>query len=192
MEFNIFLQGIKHLKAYFPTWNFDINYLDTMEVWYLAFSDLTNEEYGEIIKEYCKKEQYPPISPNSILKYYTFKSSEEIFKWVENINDQYPYNNEFTRGKFYQELNKDATAYKVFKFIEKQLGDYSFFENKTREYENNGLELMIGYGWIKNLFIYNYDKIKEKENPIYRLSKYRDKKTKELKFETKKAIEYRR
>ena len=192
MELKTFTEGIKYLKGFFPNWNFDINNLDTMEVWYMAFANLSDEEYGELVKEYCKREQYPPISPNSILKYYDFKSSEEVMKWVESINDQYPYNIEYTRGKFYQELSKDKIAYKVFKYFEKVLGDYSFFNQETREFNDNGLEVLIGYGWIRNQFKHGYDIEREKNDPLYRLSKYRDNKNKELKFENKKAIEYRR
>jgi len=39
------------------------------KVWYEAFKEFSDEDFGSVVKSYCSNEIYPPSSPASILTY---------------------------------------------------------------------------------------------------------------------------
>ena len=47
------------------------------KVWYEAFKEFSDEDFGSVVKSYCSNEIYPPSSPASILTYAKTKILQE-------------------------------------------------------------------------------------------------------------------
>lgn len=69
MDKKTFLQGIKHLNAYFNTFNFNINDDLKLKVWYESLSAFDDTTYTNLIKNYCTNNIYPPQSPSHLMDY---------------------------------------------------------------------------------------------------------------------------
>lgn len=64
---HLFLEKIKELVIYFPSWNFEVSDKN-VRIWYNQFSDLTDNEFKRMVETYVQNEQYPP-TVGSLRKY---------------------------------------------------------------------------------------------------------------------------
>ena len=53
------------------------------KVWYGAFKEFSDEDFGSVVKSYCSSEIYPPSSPASILTYAKTKMIESRESEIE-------------------------------------------------------------------------------------------------------------
>ena len=165
-----FILGVNYLRKFYINNDLQESILD---VWYSAFKHLERNVFFAIIKEYCANEEYAPKNPNQILKYCNFRTGEQVWGWLENLNERYKYDNEYLSNKFFQELSQDKIAYAIFK---------SLFHDKKNIYKNNVFEkerldffeiepnlevLQRGYDYRKKLFIDAYNKQLKEKNKVY-------------------------
>lgn len=160
-----FILGVNYLKKYYINNDLQESIFD---VWYNALKHLERNVFFATIKEYCANEEYAPKNPNQILKYCKFKTGEQVWDWVESLNDRYKYDNEYMSGKFYQELAQDKIAYALFKrlFHDKR----NVFEKERLDFievEPNLEVLQNGYEYRKKVFIDAYNRNLKSQNKVY-------------------------
>lgn len=133
-------KGIRYLKAYYPKWDFDINDGFMLEVWYEALQDISYEGFKSIIKDYCKSNQFPPLSPtdikNMIPKLYSVGEAWEL------IYDVYQRNT--TQEFFLKDVLKTYPT--LYEFIK----GYDFYKYPKKEneiLEANGFSF-YGYSYV--------------------------------------------
>lgn len=155
-----FLIGINYLKNYYTSNLLDTNNKEMLNVWYMEFENLDKNVFFAIIREYATKEDYAPRNPNQLLKYCKYKTGEEVWQWLKRLNDQYPYDSEYYKNKFFQELNEDLIAYDIFKEMISSSEKNIFVEENDLALEEiipNFKVVGFGYEYRKNYFIKNYD-----------------------------------
>ena len=81
-----FILGVNYLQKFYINNDLQESILD---VWYSALKHLERNVFFAIIKEYCANEEYPPKNPNQLLKYCKFKTGEQVWEWLENLNERY-------------------------------------------------------------------------------------------------------
>lgn len=165
-----FILGVNYLKKYYINNDLQEGIFD---VWYNALKHLERNVFFATIKEYCANEEYAPKNPNQILKYCKFKTGEQVWDWVENLNDRYKYDNEYTSGKFFQELAQDKIAYALFKRLfhdRKNVYKNNVFEKERLDFievEPNLEVLQNGYDYRKKVFIDAYNRNLQGQNKVY-------------------------
>lgn len=167
---NDFILGVNYLQKFYINNDLQESILD---VWYSAFKHLERNVFFAIIKEYCANEEYPPKNPNQLLKYCTFKTGEQVWEWLENLNERYKYDNEFMSSKFFQELSQDKIAYALFKHLfhdRKNVYKNNVFEKERLDFveiEPNLEVLRHGYDYRKKVFIDAYNRNLKSQNKVY-------------------------
>ncbi|MGN1337368.1 MAG: hypothetical protein ACI4WW_02720 [Candidatus Coprovivens sp.] len=178
LNIETFLKGINYIKGNYINWNFDIQNKIMVNVWFDRFKNLDSSVFIGLIKEYCEKNQYPPNNPQQILSLYKSddKNGKQALEWIYDLNREYPFNNEYQRPKFYQELSQDNLAYSLFKKLEM----WNLFDDNLEvcntDYisyalkENHKAFVDFGKSYIEDKFICWYN---DSKNPI---TKYKIKK----------------
>ena len=57
-----FIAGIAVIKKAFIGWQFDLNDMVQVNLWYSAFANLTDNQFTGLINEYIKNNKQPPMS----------------------------------------------------------------------------------------------------------------------------------
>lgn len=154
-----FLKGIIYLKKYYLNFNFDINDKQLLNIWYGKFKDYSDSQFQKVVQRYCEVENYPPNSPQVLLKFGVTRDSKEVWEWLCELNNMYPFDNDFTRPKFYQELLKDKRAYNVFERVKID----NFFDRATKLQLIRVSENYDMLATLKWYFEYLYDLENENE-----------------------------
>lgn len=153
-----FLQGLNYLKSNYINWNFNLNDLSIVLIWYSKFIDLDNDTYKELIEEFTSKSQYAPNSPADILKHLkVYYSVEEAWQRISNIIVR-----SFSNQMFHNLIAKEEPS--LYKFvigwnIDKVGVDskgnkcyaYTFgkeFKRQYKQYLDNQKAKKIGYAQI--------------------------------------------
>lgn len=90
LDKNIFLEGLKYLKAYYTNWKVDLN-PDVLKVWYKKFYNLNEAQYQVMIENYADNNKFPPNNPTDLieeLKNVYFKvepSPDEAWEYVRQV-----------------------------------------------------------------------------------------------------------
>lgn len=175
-----FLFGLKYLKSFYLNNNIDTSNKEMLNVWYDYCKNLPKEYFLNTIKQYCSQEEFPPKTPNQLLKYCNFKNGESVWEQLVMLNDQYPYDNEYYSSKFWQDFPKDKIAYQI---IKEMIGatPYNIFDEEKTDWGEIelGLTVVVGYEYRKKSFIEKYN-FSQQEQKILMLNDN---------FEEKKMLE---
>lgn len=112
LDKKVFLQGIKHLNAYYTNFNFNINDDIKLKVWYDVFINYTDTDYNKLIKSYCIENIYAPQSPTHLLDYAksliisSFPSADEAWEHTISLLRYLSY--DFKR--FYDKVDSDVIS----------------------------------------------------------------------------------
>lgn len=69
LDKKIFLKGLKYLNDYYVNFKFDINDNGKLGVWFSVFEVLTDEDFTQLVKNYCVENIYAPQSPTHLFEY---------------------------------------------------------------------------------------------------------------------------
>ena len=69
LDKNLFVKGMSYLKLFYIKWDFDLDNNDlVLNVWYGSMSNLSDKMFNYAINQFTKDSEYPPRSPNDLLK----------------------------------------------------------------------------------------------------------------------------
>jgi len=97
LDKKIFLKGIKYLNAYYNNFKFDINDNLKLEIWFGVFSSFADEDFTQLVKDYCTKNIYAPQSPTSLFEH----AKNAQFSNSMNSDDAWEYAISLLRGVGY-------------------------------------------------------------------------------------------
>lgn len=69
LDKKIFLKGLKYLNDYYVNFKFDINDNGKLAVWYSVFEILEDDDFSQLVKNYCLENIYAPQSPTHLFEY---------------------------------------------------------------------------------------------------------------------------
>ena len=65
---DLFYDGLAYLKIFYIKWEFDLNDEVVLSVWYGVMDTMSSKRFQYMINEFTKNSEYPPRSPNDLLK----------------------------------------------------------------------------------------------------------------------------
>ena len=157
LELKTFVAGIVTLQKAYIGWEFNIKDEMQVKVWYMPFKNLTEDQYKWLIKEYRKRNEYPPKSTKNLTDilvdvYYNRAKikPENALDTVRGIISKCGGWEYGGKKQIYEELNKYPPLLKTVKEFEDTIKNMSANDTYAadrfrRAYETNLREYATDY-----------------------------------------------